>query len=759
MKIKTHCQNTVLVLIGVLVLSGQSILVAQTASWNGGNDRTVVVDSLSFKESSEKGYSFRVWVKLSGEDPDYPCIASTKTWEQGEVIDLLSSRNMGFSLQTGSGLGWTIAVQPNGAWTWNIGDGKKQRLDYIPTAERQSVTDDKWHLLAFTVNKSKKVARLFFDGKNVAIYSINWFGPGTFSRNFIAGADRKKDFSECSIQGSIEGATANDRQLTDDEVFQIYRQRFPEAQLASFAKPIGELKVLSWNIWHGARHPGIEKGVNQAVEFIRHTDADIITMQETYGSGPTIADLAGYYFYQRSDNLSIMSKYPIEETHPLFRALWFGGATIRLSEDQKINVFCLWLNHLPAWGRDSRAEGAISDALIKAEWKTRAKEMKDILTELQPFLDSTDQTPLLIGGDFNSPSMLDWGKETADWHNGLEVRWPVSEQMLDKGFADAYRTIHPDPMKHTDHKLWTADAKKLTYRIDYLYTLGEQLKVTDARMMDVHEGEWPSDHPAVLATYRLGDKNTKRPAPVDSSWELSWEDEFDGDELDSTRWTPCKRGRPAWRDTMSDDPRLLKINDGVLHLRGIVNDEEEDPAPFLTAGVSSRNKFSFQYGKVQIRARFKSAQGAWPALWMLGTEKGWRAKGEIDLMEHLNFDEFVYQTVHSEYTLQIDKTNTPKRFVKPGIQKDDWNTYGCEWDENQIVFTVNGSPTHTYPRMPSKGEKQWSFDQPFYFILSMQIGGNWVNGSGPSNPDDYPAGMEIDWVRVYQRKPSAKSDD
>ena len=60
--------------------------------------------------------------------------------------------------------------------------------------------------------------------------------------------------------------------------------------------------------------------------------------------------------------------------------------------------------------------------------------------------------------------------------------------------------------------------------------------------------------------------------------------------------------------------------------------------------------------------------------------------------------------------------------------------------------------THTYARVPAKGEKQWPFNQPFYFILSMQIGGNWVNGSGPTNPAHYPAGMEIDWVRVYSRK-------
>ncbi len=244
-------------------------------------------------------------------------------------------------------------------------------------------------------------------------------------------------------------------------------------------------------------------------------------------------------------------------------------------------------------------------------------------------------------------------------------------------------------------------------------------------------------------------KNLKQP-----EWVLVWKDDFAGKDLDATKWTRCKRGKPDWKNTMSADPRLLKIKGGVLHLRGIVNDKKDtDPASYLTAGVSSKGKFSFQYGKVQIRARFKSAQGAWPALWMLGDTKAWPSNGEIDLMEHLNFDHKVYQTVHSEYTIKIDRTNTPKKGSTATIKRDDWNTYGCEWDANQIVFTVNGEPTHTYPRVPAMGKKQWPFNQPFYFILSMQIGGNWVNASGPTNPAHYPAGMEIDWVRVYKKKP------
>ncbi len=482
--------------------------ISQTAVWDG-RQRTVSVDRLDLKKSRETGYSFSVWVKLSGQDSNYPCIASTKTWEQGKIIDLLSSHNMGKTLETGKGLGWTIAIQPNGAWTWNIGDGRTQRLDYIPTAERQSITDNRWHLIAFTVNRSRKTARLYFDGKNVAIYSINWFGPGVFDKNLTAGADRTEKIPPCKISGRIEQAKAYTSQLSDQQIFALYQKRFPKSQPVSLKKPVQKLKVLSWNIWHGARHPGIEKGIKQAVDFIRHSKADIITMQETYGSGPIIADRLGYYFYQRSSNLSIMSKYPIGKTHPLYQAFRFGGATIQLSEKQQINVFCLWIHYLPAWRRDVAADGATAKAIIDGEWKTRAKELKDILKELRPFIKSADQTPLIVGGDFNSPSLLDWGKDTADWHRGLVIRWPVSEQMLDQGFVDAFRSVHTDATKHQAHKLWKSDAKELTYRIDYLYSKGSGIDVTDATMMNVHQGTWPSDHPAVLGTYQLKRLNTK----------------------------------------------------------------------------------------------------------------------------------------------------------------------------------------------------------------------------------------------------------
>ena len=132
-------------------------------------------------------------------------------------------------------------------------------------------------------------------------------------------------------------------------------------------------------------------------------------------------------------------------------------------------------------------------------------------------------------------------------------------------------------------------------------------------------------------------------------WQLVWEENFDGTKLDTTVWSRIPRGKPDWQNTQSFDDRCYEMRDGLLVLKGIVNDNlEADPSAYLTGGVWTLGKHSFHRGRIEVRAKLHGAKGAWPAIWMLPyeTEKyGWPDGGEVDIMERLNNDSVAYQTV------------------------------------------------------------------------------------------------------------------
>ena len=234
-------------------------------------------------------------------------------------------------------------------------------------------------------------------------------------------------------------------------------------------------------------------------------------------------------------------------------------------------------------------------------------------------------------------------------------------------------------------------------------------------------------------------------------WEVVWEDHFNNSSLDTTKWTKIPPNNADWGRHMTDDPNCYDIKEGKLFLKGIVNsDTLSDPRPFLTGGVYTKRKFAFQYGKIEIHAKLECAQGAWPAMWMLA-EKNiygmYPRNGEIDIMEHLNFDSIIYQTTHSYYTLELKQKTNPPYSATTRIDIDQFNTFGLEWYPDRLVFTLNGKETFTYPKIKGVDPSQWPYDQPFYVLIDQQLGGSWV---GKVNPEDLPVQMIIDWVKVYQ---------
>lgn len=253
-----------------------------------------------------------------------------------------------------------------------------------------------------------------------------------------------------------------------------------------------------------------------------------------------------------------------------------------------------------------------------------------------------------------------------------------------------------------------------------------------------------------LGACSANDGDVKPPSPT-SQWVLTWSEEFNGPELDKNVWVRCQPGPSDWNKHMSLDPSLVEMRDGNVVLKGMVNPDKSDGAlPYITGGICTKGRKWFRGGKIEIRAKFQSAQGAWPALWMLPFDVAlkWPSGGEIDIMERLNFDKIVHQTVHSTYTKTISKANPVSSMTAP-INPDDYNVYGVEVDKSKVTFYVNGKKTFSYPCVDDGNNGQYPFMNAMYLIMDMQLGGSWV---GEVDMSQLPVEMEIDWVRYYTRK-------
>ncbi len=386
--------------------------------------------------------------------------------------------------------GWLIGLQPNGAWSFRLSNGEAS-LSYLPTAPRQSVLDGRPHLIQVVADAARRELRFRFDGRQVAVYEISGYEaalprpPLVWERPMVRERlHEPRVWSEAELRRA-----AAERGFSPP----------PPPALAAGDR----FRVMAWNIWHGGREDGEQLGPQRVVECIQAARADVVCMQETYGSGAILADALGYELYLRSSNLSILSRFPIGQTYRLYQPFRFGGARLRLGPAHQLDAFSLWIHYLPDyWGQMKQEQPPEAAAIVEAEWQTRGAEITDILRELRPLIDDGDGVPLLVGGDFNSGSHLDWTEAAKSAHRGLVVEFPVSKAMADAGFRDSYREVFPDPLTHPGHTWTPRFSESWQDRIDYLYFQGA-LELRGAEHREQHPEGWPSDHGAMVAEFEL----------------------------------------------------------------------------------------------------------------------------------------------------------------------------------------------------------------------------------------------------------------
>ncbi|MBL7473980.1 family 16 glycosylhydrolase [Robertkochia sediminum] len=232
---------------------------------------------------------------------------------------------------------------------------------------------------------------------------------------------------------------------------------------------------------------------------------------------------------------------------------------------------------------------------------------------------------------------------------------------------------------------------------------------------------------------------------------LVWAQEFEEDgSLDTDFWNyeigdGCDRGICGWgnneKQWYTDSSDNVTVENDVLRITARA--ESDQDYDYSSARITTQNKFSFQYGRVEVRAKLPEGGGTWPAIWMLGAninEVGWPKCGEIDIMEHVGnnpgrvsaatHDEFFYSSSARYNATNVDNVST------------EFHVYSLEWDQNGMNFFVDDKLFFNSPN-----DNTLPYNQDFFLILNIAMGGNL---GGDIDPAFQSGSMEIDYIRVFQ---------
>ena len=272
-------------------------------------------------------------------------------------------------------------------------------------------------------------------------------------------------------------------------------------------------------------------------------------------------------------------------------------------------------------------------------------------------------------------------------------------------------------------------------------------------------------------------KRTKTEADEDAveTWELVWSDEFDGNVLDTSKWTAeigngADKGIPGWGNGelqyYTDSPQNIIVQDGKLIIRALKEQKnftvngQSYTTDYTSARLITDGKYSTAYGKIEARMKLPSGQGFWPAFWMLGqniNEVPWPACGEIDILEYIGSKATEANgTVHGPISGGPGINNK----IDTGIDlSQDFHTYSIEWDADEVEFYIDDILYHIVNKDEvaiENGPEEWVYDHDHFLLLNFAVGGAW-----PGSPNEstlFPAQLEVDYVRVYKDTNPASID-
>jgi beta-glucanase (GH16 family) len=256
---------------------------------------------------------------------------------------------------------------------------------------------------------------------------------------------------------------------------------------------------------------------------------------------------------------------------------------------------------------------------------------------------------------------------------------------------------------------------------------------------------------------------TSEPMAVPAGYRQVWSDEFDRPGApDSGKWrADTSRNRAGWYNGekqyyAADRRENGRVEGGKLILEArherLAGRADYGGQDYASVKLFTKGLASWTYGFVEVRARLACGRGLWPAIWMLGSDDaaGWPALGEIDIMEHVGWDPGrVHGTIHTKAYNHAIGTQRGADTVLPDACTA-FHRYQLDWNADRLLIGIDG---HAYMRFDNDGKGDpatWPFAKPQYLILNVAVGG-WGGQKG-IDPAAFPAKMEVEYVRVWQKR-------
>ncbi|MCA9141667.1 MAG: glycoside hydrolase family 16 protein [Planctomycetales bacterium] len=287
-----------------------------------------------------------------------------------------------------------------------------------------------------------------------------------------------------------------------------------------------------------------------------------------------------------------------------------------------------------------------------------------------------------------------------------------------------------------------------------------------------NDGRWDDEGFAVKGTgkpvaafYASGEYRVVIPS---RQWLLVWADEFDGNDLDVTKWEKEENnygGGNNERQAYRTDPKYCFVSEGLLNI-AVYRDphvtSDGKSQPYSSARIRTQKRGDWKYGRVEVRAKMPNGQGIWPAVWMLPTESkygGWAAGGEIDIVESRGCA--VHETTGAIHFGAAWPNNAylSHRYTFPERDAAEaFHIYTLEWNADEIKWFVDGNlcTTRTKDEWFSEAAQEnphAPFDQPFHLIINVAVDGRFFEKTDQRAdllpPDAFPQTLQVDYVRVY----------